>query len=314
MATPQTERLGLAALEYFFAQHGWLFREQPTQDYGIDAHAEIVAEERPTGKLLAFQIKSGASFFKETSGENYVFRTDDSHISYWVAHSMPVVLALYDPDTKEACFQHISRTTVESTGKGWKVLVPKINMLESPEGTLRWLASLTQPEPYIRRLNRLRVDRRWMNRLADGEEVRIEFDDWVNKSLPRYQITISSGMDKEVWPTLYAPGVGIEAMLEHFFPWADFAVDVDTHIECAEEEWETQCILWQDSETGHRGYSKSFDEWYAPPSGIEPVARDGETESYALILSLNELGEAFLQIDDFLADPNAQEVIGFTFE
>jgi hypothetical protein len=24
---------------------GWLFREQPTEDYGIDAHAEVVDEE-----------------------------------------------------------------------------------------------------------------------------------------------------------------------------------------------------------------------------------------------------------------------------
>jgi hypothetical protein len=314
MPTPQTERLGLAALEYFFAQQGWIFREQPTQDYGIDAHAEIVAEQRPTGKLLAFQIKSGSSFFKERSGEDYVFRTDDNHIGYWVGHSMPVVLALYNPDTNEACFQYISRQTVESTGKGWKILVPKNNVLGSPERTLKWLASLTQPEPYIRRLNRLRVDRRWMNRLAEGEEVRIEFDDWINKSLPRYQVTISSGHDKEVWPTLYAPGMGIEAMLEHFFPWADFSVDEDAHVDGAEEQWENECVLWRDPETGHKGYLKLFDEWYEAPSGIEPVARDGETESYSLILTLNEFGQAFLQIDDFLADPDAPETIGFTLD
>ena len=314
MPTPQTERLGLAALEYFFAQHGWLFREQPTQDYGIDAHAEIVADERPTGKLLAFQIKSGGSFFKETSEGEYVFRTDDKHIGYWVGHSMPVVLALYNPDTKEACLQHVSRETVESTGKGWKILVPMRNALGTPEETLRWLASLTQPEPYIRRLNRLRVDRRWMSLIAEGAEVRIEFDDWVNKSLPRYQITISSGKDKEVWPTLYAPGVDIEAMLGHFFPWADFSVDQDAHIEGAEEQWENECVLWRDPDTGHKGYEKSFNEWYEPPSGIEPVACDGETESYALFLTLNEFGKAFLQIDDFLADPDATEVIGFNLE
>lgn len=314
MAAPQTERLGIAALEYFFAQHGWLFREQPTQDYGIDAHAEIVAEERPTGKLIAFQIKAGNSFFKETSGDNYVFRTDDKHITYWVGHSMPVVIALYNPDTKEACFQHVSRQSVESTGKGWKIQVPRHNALGSADRTLKWLASLTQPEPYIRRLNRLRVDRRWINRLAEGEEVRVEFDDWVNKSLPRYQITISSGDEREVWPTLYAPGVGIEAMLEHFFPWADFHVDGDSHSEGAEEQWENECVLWRDPETGHKGYSKSFDEWYEPPTELEPVSRDGETESYCLILTLNEFGNAFLQIDDFLDDQDAPEAIGFTLE
>jgi hypothetical protein len=314
MPAPQTERLGLAALEYFFAQQGWLFREQTTQDYGIDAHAEIVTQQRPTGKLLAFQIKTGSSFFKEKSGENYVFRTDDAHIGYWVGHSMPVILAIYNPETKEACFQHVARQTVKSTGKSWKVLVPQEDVLASPERTLKWLASLTQPEPYIRRLNRLRVDRRWLNRLAEGERVRLEFDDWVNKSLPRYQITISSEKDKEVWPTLYAPGVGVEVMLEHFFPWADFAVDEAAHIECAEERWENECVLWRDPETGHCAYSKSFAEWYASPSGIEPISGNGETESYALILTLNEFGKAFLDVDDFLADPDAPEAIGFNLD
>ena len=173
---------------------------------------------------------------------------------------------------------------------------------------------MTQPEPYIRRLNRLRVDRRWISRLAEGDEVRIEFDDWVNKSLPRYQITISSGQGKEVWPTLYAPGVGIDAMLEHFFPWADFSVDEDAHVEGAEEQWENECVLWRDPETGQKGYSKSFSQWYESPSGIKPIARDGETESYSLILTLNEFGNAFVQMDDFLADPDAPEVIGFTLE
>ncbi|MXS85532.1 DUF4365 domain-containing protein [Nitrosomonas sp. HPC101] len=299
---PQTERLGLAALEYFFAQHGWLFREQPTQDYGIDAHAEIVADERPTGKLLALQIKSGNSFFKEKSGSNYVFRTDDIHISYWIGHSMPVILALYNPETKQACFQHVSQQTVTSTGKNWKILVPDGDVLTAPERTLQWLDSLTQPEPYIRRLNRLRVDRHWMDRLAKGYEVRITFDKWINKSLPRYKIAISSEENTEIWPTLFAPpGIGVEGMLEHFFPWADFSVDEVTHVASAEEQWEVEYVLWRDPETGQRGYSKSFEEWYRPPRGIEPVSRDGEIESYSLILMLNEVGEAFLELDDFLA-------------
>ena len=44
---------------------GWLFREQPTEDYGIDANAEVVDYEEVSGKLLAIQIKGGKSWFKE---------------------------------------------------------------------------------------------------------------------------------------------------------------------------------------------------------------------------------------------------------
>lgn len=46
---------------------GWLFREQPTEDYGIDAHVEIVEHEDVRGRLLALQIKSGESWFRETT-------------------------------------------------------------------------------------------------------------------------------------------------------------------------------------------------------------------------------------------------------
>lgn len=314
MPKPQTEQLGVSALEYFFAAQGWLFREQTTQDYGIDAHIEIVEKERPTGKLIALQIKAGTSFFEEETADAYVFRTDDRHIAYWVGHSMPVAVVLFNPETKQAFWQSVSKESVQTTGKGWKILVPKINMFEDPQRTLDALAALTQPEPYIRRLNRLRIDRRWMDLIQQGAEVHVQFEDWVNKSLPRYQITISAEDEVETWPTLYASGVSLEEMLNHFFPWADFAVDQDTHRDGARDDWMTRCYSWRDDETGEIFYSTSFHEWYKPARGVVPVTENGETASYDLLLSLNEFGESFLAIDDYLSDPDAPEKIGFTLE
>lgn len=315
MTQPQTERLGVSALDYFFSEKGWLFREQTTHDYGIDAHIEIVEEQRPTGKLIALQIKAGPSFFKEEVVNAYVYRTDDKHIAYWVGHSMPVIVVLFDPETKQAYWQHVSRETVETTGKGWKILVPKISIYEQPEKHLSALEALTQPEPYVRRLNRLRIDRYWMDLIEQGHKVRIEFDEWVNKSLPRYQVTISTDGEKESWPTLYAPGVGIEGMLNHFFPWADFNLDMEAHEQGSYGYWESECYSGRDSETGVVYYSASFDEWYSPPTeNIVPVSENGETASYSLLLTLNNFGESFLTIDDYLADPSAPETIGFTLE
>lgn len=315
MTTPQTERLGVSVLDYFFSENGWLFREQTTHDYGIDAHVEIVENQRPTGKLIALQIKAGQSFFQEEIDDAYVFRTDDKHIAYWVDHSMPVVLVLYNPETKQAYWQNVSRETVETSGKGWKLFVSKVSIFEEPERYLKALATLTQPEPYIRRLNRLRIDRRWMDLIEQGCEVRVQFDDWVNKSLPRYQITISTDHEEESWPTLYAPGLGIEGMLEHFFPWADFSLDNEAHEEGAMAYWESECYSGRDNETGETYYLMSFEEWYKQPTGgIVPVSDNGETASYSLLLSLNEFGRSFLMMDDYLADPDAPETIGFTLE
>lgn len=314
MTKPQTERLGVSALEYFFSENGWLFREQTTHDFGIDAHVEIVVDQRPTGKLIALQIKAGASFFAEEVDDTYVFRTDDKHIAYWVGHSMPVVLILYNPETKQACWQHVSQQAVQTTGKGWKMSVSKINIFEEPDWCMNALAALTQPEPYIRRLNRLRIDRHWMDLIEQGYEVRVQFDDWVNKSLPRYQIDISCEDEGESWPVLYAPGVGVIEMLNHFFPWADFNLDQEAHRDGAYDDWMNACYSWHDSETGQDYYSMPFEEWYKPEEGIVPVSENGETDSYSLLLSLNDFGRSFVMMDDYLADPDAPENIGFTLE
>lgn len=314
MPAPQTERLGVSTLDHFFSEHGWLFREQTTHDYGIDAHVEIAEKHGPTGKLIALQIKSGSSFFKEETAESYVFRTDSRHVAYWVDHSMPVVLVLYNPETKTAHWSQVNRESAQSTGKQWKIEVPKADMFANAEQTLKALESLTQPEPYIRRLNRLRIDRHWMALIEAGVEVRVAFDDWVNKSLPRYQITIYTDDEKENWPTLYTPSVGVKGMLNHFFPWAKFAVDEDEYEEGAEAQWEAECYLYHDAETGMTFYEQEFEEWYEPPKGIVPVSNNGETESYVLILSLNKFGKSFIMVDDYLSDADAPEKIGFSLE
>src|SRR5216683_1096782 len=85
MTKPQTERPGVAALEYFFPENGWLFREQTTHDYGIDAHVEIVVDKRPTGKLIALQIKAGTSFFweKRRKAPTYSELTTSTSLTGW---------------------------------------------------------------------------------------------------------------------------------------------------------------------------------------------------------------------------------------
>jgi hypothetical protein len=69
-----------------------------------------------------------------------------------------------------------------------------------------------------------------------------------------------------------------------------------------EERWMIQCYSWHDNETGEAYYSMPFSEYYEPPDGIVPLSGNGETEGYRLILELNELGKAFIVVDDYLSD------------
>ncbi len=51
-----TERVGIYQCGIRAEEQGWLFREQPVNDIGIDAHIEYVEDGEPR-QLLALQIK-----------------------------------------------------------------------------------------------------------------------------------------------------------------------------------------------------------------------------------------------------------------
>lgn len=53
-------RVGIALAA--FESLDFAFREQSESDYGIDAHAELIESEQPTGRLLGLQLKSGPSY------------------------------------------------------------------------------------------------------------------------------------------------------------------------------------------------------------------------------------------------------------
>lgn len=63
------ERLGVSFCEYVANKNDWIFREQPIGDIGIDAHMEFNDTDGETQRLLAIQIKSGESFFREKKTE-----------------------------------------------------------------------------------------------------------------------------------------------------------------------------------------------------------------------------------------------------
>jgi Domain of unknown function (DUF4365) len=184
----RTDRLGVHKLAGFFARVGWLFREQLTDDYGIDAQVEIADGHNALGALIGIQIKSGSSYFSEQTDSTIVFRSNDRHVKYWLAHSLPVIIVLYDDATDTLYWEVISEETIKRTGKAWRVDVPKEKILSKE--SLGELQALTQPPPYIQRLNRLRLDRAWIDLVAQDEAVYVEFEDWVNKSLSRFEVKI----------------------------------------------------------------------------------------------------------------------------
>jgi Domain of unknown function (DUF4365) len=122
---------------------GWLFREQPTEDYGSDAQVELVEGNVVSGMLLGFQIKSGVSWFHEPGPGGWWYRPDAKHVQYWLSHSLPIVVVLFHPDTVRCHWQLVSRDTlVDTSAGGYKLFVPDAQVLEeSARGPLRKVAA-----------------------------------------------------------------------------------------------------------------------------------------------------------------------------
>lgn len=124
-----TERLGVNAVENIVIKSlNWIFRDQPIVDVGVDALIERVNDGMPTGKLVAVQIKTGASHF-EDKGDALIYYGKKIHLEYWSGHSLPVLLIAHLPERNETFWVHVEKSSVTPTKLGWKIEIPKINVL-----------------------------------------------------------------------------------------------------------------------------------------------------------------------------------------
>jgi tetratricopeptide (TPR) repeat protein len=141
-ATPNAERMGVAAGNFEFSSWGWAFRSQEVEDYGIDAHVEpFDGPSSPTGRLLALQIKSGESYFAEEADGGWWYRGKNRHLRYWLGHVLPVLIVLYDPASRKLYWQHVTEDLVEYTDDAWKILIPRDQVLAADAaGQLRLFA------------------------------------------------------------------------------------------------------------------------------------------------------------------------------
>ena len=137
MTFNKEERIGVFSVAKIFVEDfEWIFREQPINDFGVDAFVEITKKSHPinkdivpSGRIIGLQIKSGERFFKEEKEEYFVFRGSKKHLNYWLSHSIPILIVIYDKSAHCAYWQEINISTSVLTEKAFKVNIPKINLL-----------------------------------------------------------------------------------------------------------------------------------------------------------------------------------------
>ena len=127
--TQLVDQQGIGYITSVFATVDCVLNEH-TRETGIDAILEIRGKEyEGTGKFIAIQLKSGASFFQNESHDYYSIYVDNDHIEYWLRCCLPVMLIIYSPSLKKAYWTSIDKRLFVKTAKMYRIDMPKVNVL-----------------------------------------------------------------------------------------------------------------------------------------------------------------------------------------
>lgn len=303
------ERKGVYKCGLIFEKLGFTFREQSIEDYGIDAIVETKDENYLLGKLIAIQIKSGDSYFKEIIDEKVVYRGDFKHYNYWINHSLPVIIVLYSPTEDKCIWEVIDKEKAKKCQSGWKIEIPINQILDNSVEELKRIAN--RQSEYERRLNSLVVAKDWiLETLKYGESI-LEVEEWINKSSGRGKFTLKV-LEKEEEIILYERelfGFGTrpyEDVIQDLFPWAQVNIDEEFYENNIDDE---QLYKSQHSERerafewGVRGdklleFSDKLPKIYPYRNAIN------EVDFYRLKLTVNQIGKSFIEMDHFLETGN----------
>lgn len=126
------ERIGVSQVQLIINREmHWIFRELSIQDFGVDAHIEIMGQSYATGKLIGMQIKCGKSYFTESNETHVTFRFDEKHYMYWINYSLPVIIVLVNPISLEIIWEVIDKENViQVNDHAYKILIKRENKLD----------------------------------------------------------------------------------------------------------------------------------------------------------------------------------------
>ena len=302
--------IGIDKLSIAIRSIGYKFRRQFESDYGIDAHIEIrIGESYPTGKLIGVQVKVDKSDCTEAE-EHYNFTSDYTHLNYWLNHSLPVIIVHYDTEKEILNWTHVTEDNITRNEKSWSIKIPKRNIInDSCKYELTKIAENIDIQ--TRKYNILQESLVLMENIQRGNKVCIEFQDWINKSLSIRALNINIYSDDELiesveWPFDVFPN-DIEKGLEKMFPWAHFENDFSKDDEDEDliyeymSEWgymDEKYIDWED-------YSEWKERRLASIGNLRPYKNEsGEVDLYKIRLTLNDLGESFLRLNQYLDSMN----------
>lgn len=303
-----TEREGVHYCGLIAERNKWLFREQPVNDIGIDAHMELTESTGESKQLLALQIKSGESWFNEQKDECVIFRDiNERQYNYWTKNSLPCIVVLYNPEDKMCIWQELTTETIQRTlggkGKSFFVQVPKSQVFLDALSNEKLLFFTNLPQ-HITNYNFLLSQKKFMEILQDGGEIKLHSTEWVNKSSGRGEteliVDVGNSIEKYAYPYWF-PFTPYTEVFPRLFPWADFSADEDFFEESDIERWHDLHCFYDKEDDEWIVVGDSFGEFREKLDPMRSIDHSGEVAEYMMVLSLNELGRAFLEVERFVS-------------
>jgi len=165
----QTAEIGVNLVSTVFNDHfGWVFRRTHQEhDFGIDAYVDhVTAEGAVTGRSIACQIKTGASYITST-GHVHWYKDTKEHLNYFLNLQTPLLLVICDPETRQCFWAALNKDEVDFQENGWRHAVPKsqtltVESLKNIEelfgGITDHLTDFEQDQQFLRTLSQLPED------------------------------------------------------------------------------------------------------------------------------------------------------------
>lgn len=303
-----TERIGVNYCGVIAERNNWMFREQPINDIGIDAHMELVDSSGKPRQLLALQIKTGESWFEESKDGNVIFRSiNERQYIYWTTNSLPCIVVLYNPNDNTCIWQKLTAETIQRTkggeGTGFFVKVP-LSQVFLNDSSNKQLVSFTNLPEYIVNYNFLLSQKEFMQIIQAGGQVKLHSTEWVNKSSGRGKtelIVINSENTKTYSYPYWFPYTPYTEVFQRLFPWANFSADEDFYEDYDRDMWREYNCYYDEEDNEWITVGDSFEGFRKTLAPLRCIDHAGEVAEYMLILSLNDLGRSFLKVNEFVS-------------
>lgn len=288
------ERIGVNHIGEITERNNWMFREQPVNDIGIDAHIEFIDSSGRPEPLLALQIKTGESWFKEQKDNYIIFRDiNERQYNYWVMNSLPCILVLYNPDNDVCIWQKLTIETIERTkngeGKSFFVKVPQTQIFLNSLSNEQLLSFTNLPE-HIVNYNFLLSQKQFMEILQNGREIKLHSSEWVNKSRGRgeTQLIVNDGKNIKIYAYPYwFPFTPYKMVFPRLFPWAKFSADEDFFEEYDEALWREYHCYYDKEEGDLVIVGDTFEVFRKKLDPMRSIDYSGEVVEYMMKLSFS---------------------------